>query len=208
MTRARAAAVSALQERAKSDASLAPLSAALEHPRAAALLAGIFSGSPFLTGLIERDPVRLAAHPDDGAGSAPRGAEGGAGGQLGPAGNARRRHARAAPVQERGGAADGARRSRRRVAGAQRDRRADRVRRRGAAMAPSTSCFARRRRAANGWPRPTAASRPSGYIVLAMGKYGAGELNYSSDIDLIVFYDRELHPHRSGRSSRRASSCA
>jgi [glutamine synthetase] adenylyltransferase / [glutamine synthetase]-adenylyl-L-tyrosine phosphorylase len=29
----------------------------------------------------------------------------------------------------------------------------------------------------------------SGYIVLAMGKYGAAELNYSSDIDLIVFYD-------------------
>lgn len=29
----------------------------------------------------------------------------------------------------------------------------------------------------------------SGYIVLGMGKYGAEELNYSSDIDLIVFYD-------------------
>ncbi len=36
-------------------------------------------------------------------------------------------------------------------------------------------------------------SRPdegSGYIVLAMGKMGAHELNYSSDIDLIAFYDR------------------
>jgi glutamate-ammonia-ligase adenylyltransferase len=31
----------------------------------------------------------------------------------------------------------------------------------------------------------------SGYIVLAMGKMGAFELNYSSDIDLIVFYDPE-----------------
>jgi len=31
----------------------------------------------------------------------------------------------------------------------------------------------------------------SGYIVLAMGKMGAFELNYSSDIDLIVLYDRE-----------------
>ncbi|MEP7030900.1 MAG: bifunctional [glutamine synthetase] adenylyltransferase/[glutamine synthetase]-adenylyl-L-tyrosine phosphorylase, partial [Pseudolabrys sp.] len=31
----------------------------------------------------------------------------------------------------------------------------------------------------------------SGYIVLAMGKMGAYELNYSSDIDLIVFYDPE-----------------
>jgi [glutamine synthetase] adenylyltransferase / [glutamine synthetase]-adenylyl-L-tyrosine phosphorylase len=29
----------------------------------------------------------------------------------------------------------------------------------------------------------------SGFIVLAMGKHGAFELNYSSDIDLIVFYD-------------------
>jgi glutamate-ammonia-ligase adenylyltransferase len=32
---------------------------------------------------------------------------------------------------------------------------------------------------------------PNGFIVLAMGKCGAGELNYSSDIDLIVFYDLE-----------------
>jgi glutamate-ammonia-ligase adenylyltransferase len=31
----------------------------------------------------------------------------------------------------------------------------------------------------------------SGYFVLAMGKHGAFELNYSSDIDLIVFFDRE-----------------
>jgi [glutamine synthetase] adenylyltransferase / [glutamine synthetase]-adenylyl-L-tyrosine phosphorylase len=29
----------------------------------------------------------------------------------------------------------------------------------------------------------------SGVVVLAMGKMGAGELNYSSDIDLIVFFD-------------------
>jgi len=36
---------------------------------------------------------------------------------------------------------------------------------------------------------PTCAG--NGYIVLGMGKYGAGELNYSSDIDLIVFYDRD-----------------
>ncbi|HEY8193853.1 MAG TPA: bifunctional [glutamine synthetase] adenylyltransferase/[glutamine synthetase]-adenylyl-L-tyrosine phosphorylase, partial [Hyphomicrobium sp.] len=31
----------------------------------------------------------------------------------------------------------------------------------------------------------------SGYFVLAMGKLGAFELNYSSDVDLIVFFDRE-----------------
>jgi len=32
----------------------------------------------------------------------------------------------------------------------------------------------------------------SGYVVLAMGKMGAFELNYSSDIDLIVFYDPDV----------------
>ena len=38
----------------------------------------------------------------------------------------------------------------------------------------------------------------SGYIVLGMGKYGAGELNYSSDIDLVVFYDLERTRLRDG----------
>lgn len=34
----------------------------------------------------------------------------------------------------------------------------------------------------------------SGFIVLAMGKHGAGELNYSSDIDIIIFYEpRRAH---------------
>ncbi|MFN0218089.1 MAG: bifunctional [glutamine synthetase] adenylyltransferase/[glutamine synthetase]-adenylyl-L-tyrosine phosphorylase [Hyphomicrobium sp.] len=31
----------------------------------------------------------------------------------------------------------------------------------------------------------------SGYFVLAMGKHGAFELNYSSDVDFIVFFDRD-----------------
>jgi glutamate-ammonia-ligase adenylyltransferase len=33
-----------------------------------------------------------------------------------------------------------------------------------------------------------------GYTILAMGKHGAGELNYSSDIDLIVLYDATKAP--------------
>ncbi|HYM18537.1 MAG TPA: bifunctional [glutamine synthetase] adenylyltransferase/[glutamine synthetase]-adenylyl-L-tyrosine phosphorylase [Micropepsaceae bacterium] len=33
-----------------------------------------------------------------------------------------------------------------------------------------------------------------GLIVIAMGKHGAFELNYSSDIDLVVFYDEERFP--------------
>lgn len=36
---------------------------------------------------------------------------------------------------------------------------------------------------------PTHPGRDSGYFVLAMGKLGAFELNYSSDIDLIVLYE-------------------
>src|SRR6478672_8394609 len=38
-------------------------------------------------------------------------------------------------------------------------------------------------------PDPDHPEHGSGLVVLAMGKMGAGELNYSSDIDLIVFYD-------------------
>jgi len=36
------------------------------------------------------------------------------------------------------------------------------------------------------------AERGSGYVILAMGKLGAGELNYSSDIDLITLFDRDI----------------
>ncbi len=36
---------------------------------------------------------------------------------------------------------------------------------------------------------PERPEQGSGYFVLALGKMGANELNYSSDIDLIVFYD-------------------
>ena len=37
---------------------------------------------------------------------------------------------------------------------------------------------------------PADPQKSSGLIVLGMGKYGAGELNYSSDIDLILFFER------------------
>jgi [glutamine synthetase] adenylyltransferase / [glutamine synthetase]-adenylyl-L-tyrosine phosphorylase len=40
-------------------------------------------------------------------------------------------------------------------------------------------------------------ARGSGYIVLAMGKMGANELNFSSDIDLIVFYNADAARLRS-----------
>ncbi|MFN6935401.1 MAG: glutamine-synthetase adenylyltransferase, partial [Tsuneonella sp.] len=37
---------------------------------------------------------------------------------------------------------------------------------------------------------------PAGMIALALGKHGAGELNYSSDIDPILLYDPALLPRR------------
>jgi [glutamine synthetase] adenylyltransferase / [glutamine synthetase]-adenylyl-L-tyrosine phosphorylase len=52
--------------------------------------------------------------------------------------------------------------------------------------------FLLRQEVARGRMKADNADRPEqgcGLIVLAMGKMGAGELNYSSDIDLIVFFD-------------------
>lgn len=52
--------------------------------------------------------------------------------------------------------------------------------------------FLSRQEIARGRLQPADIDRPedgSGLVVLAMGKMGAGELNYSSDIDLIVFFD-------------------
>ncbi len=41
---------------------------------------------------------------------------------------------------------------------------------------------------------PARPENASGLVVLGMGKLGARELNYSSDIDLILFYDPAAHP--------------
>ncbi|MGA7993369.1 MAG: bifunctional [glutamine synthetase] adenylyltransferase/[glutamine synthetase]-adenylyl-L-tyrosine phosphorylase, partial [Bradyrhizobium sp.] len=52
--------------------------------------------------------------------------------------------------------------------------------------------FVLRQEAARGRLSPPNHDAPednSGLVVLAMGKMGAGELNYSSDVDLIVFFD-------------------
>ncbi|HSY57609.1 MAG TPA: bifunctional [glutamine synthetase] adenylyltransferase/[glutamine synthetase]-adenylyl-L-tyrosine phosphorylase [Bradyrhizobium sp.] len=62
------------------------------------------------------------------------------------------------------------------------------------ASVQSASRFLLRQEATRGRivpPNPDHPEEGSGLIVLAMGKMGAGELNFSSDIDLIVFYDAE-----------------
>jgi glutamate-ammonia-ligase adenylyltransferase len=48
-------------------------------------------------------------------------------------------------------------------------------------------------------PHPDEPEKDSGFVVLAMGKLGAGELNYSSDIDLIVLFDRDKVDYRHQR---------
>jgi [glutamine synthetase] adenylyltransferase / [glutamine synthetase]-adenylyl-L-tyrosine phosphorylase len=48
-------------------------------------------------------------------------------------------------------------------------------------------------------PDPAAPERGSGLIVLGLGKLGARELNYSSDIDIMVLYDRERVDYRGKR---------
>ncbi len=45
----------------------------------------------------------------------------------------------------------------------------------------------------------------TGLVVLAMGKYGAFELNYSSDIDLVIFYDAQKFPFRKRDDMRAAA---
>ena len=47
-------------------------------------------------------------------------------------------------------------------------------------------------------PNPDDPGAGSGLTVLGMGKLGAGELNYSSDIDLILFYDPAAHKGQDG----------
>ncbi|VBB69692.1 Glutamate-ammonia-ligase adenylyltransferase [invertebrate metagenome] len=49
---------------------------------------------------------------------------------------------------------------------------------------------------------PEDPERDSGYVVLGMGKCGAKELNYSSDIDLVVLYDEDKRIY-TGRGSLR-----
>jgi [glutamine synthetase] adenylyltransferase / [glutamine synthetase]-adenylyl-L-tyrosine phosphorylase len=184
-----ARAVDRLRECAGADTTLAPLSGLLAEPRVADLLAGVFSGSPYLTGLIERDLSRL------------------------------QRLLTSAPemrlAQLRSELAEALRAARVRADAMQ----ALRVFKVEVALlialadlasvwpvstvtAALTECadaalngavqFLFGEAAARGQWRAQGDGHvaPSGFIVLAMGKYGAGELNYSSDIDLIAFYDR------------------
>ena len=52
---------------------------------------------------------------------------------------------------------------------------------------------------------PATLEATTGLVVLAMGKYGAFELNYSSDIDLVTFYEPRRFPFRKRDDARGAA---
>ena len=57
-------------------------------------------------------------------------------------------------------------------------------------------------------PDPTAPHRGSGLVVLGMGKLGACELNFSSDVDVIILFDEQCEAVQNGRHQRMFSRLA
>ncbi|AMJ59246.1 bifunctional [glutamine synthetase] adenylyltransferase/[glutamine synthetase]-adenylyl-L-tyrosine phosphorylase [Bosea sp. PAMC 26642] len=163
-----------------------------DHPKAAALVAGVVAHSPFLTQIMRFDPQALLAALD--------------------ADPAQRRDALLAEVERHGGP-DGETADLMRALRRFRQKMAllialadiggvwDVVTVTAAltAMADTAVRLATdhvlRQAAAQGkidLPDPAAPGTGSGLVVLALGKHGAGELNYSSDIDIVVFFDPEI----------------
>jgi glutamate-ammonia-ligase adenylyltransferase len=174
---------------AESDA----FAAAISGPAVRALFEGVASGSPFLLGLIARDPDRAAAliqaDPDERlAAILSDVAAASAGDDRAVLAKAlRQARAEAAllvALADLGGAWAPSR-----VMAALSDF-AD------AAIRAATRFALREAHDAGRLRLPDRADpeRGSGFFVLGMGKLGAGELNYSSDVDLIVFYDAQTAP--------------
>jgi glutamate-ammonia-ligase adenylyltransferase len=178
-------ALAELEQRCNTEPELAELRRLITMPAVRDLLAGTFGASPYLTGLIEREPASLqfvlAASPEqrfaelvgelnaavDAAGALP---------------DAMRllRHFKAEialliALSDLGGVWPVM------TAAHRLSEAAD------AAVAAAVRFLFRQAHGKGDW----LSREPDGYIVLAMGKHGAFELNYSSDIDLIVFYDLE-----------------
>jgi [glutamine synthetase] adenylyltransferase / [glutamine synthetase]-adenylyl-L-tyrosine phosphorylase len=179
-------------------ARLAEIAAALPPgfltPSCRTLLVGLADHSPFLWQAITRSPERLVALLDQPADAASRaliarqravGAACGPNPDLAAAGRQlranREAHALLVAVADLGGVWDLDA-----VTGALTDF-AD------ASVRAATDILLRQAAAAGRFrpPDPDSPQDGSGLIVLGLGKHGGGELNYSSDIDLIVFYETE-----------------
>ena len=172
-----------LDRRCAEEGELAPLRALLASQPVRDLLSGIFGASPYLTSLIERDPARLthmlAEVPEEHFAHLCRTLETGMAGAATVAEAMRALRQFKTAVALLTALAD--------LAGVWPVMTVTRRLSEAADAAVGAAVrFLFRQAAARGeWLSDT----PDGYIVLAMGKYGAFELNYSSDIDLIVFYD-------------------
>ena len=159
-------------------------------PSLAALIRGAAGSSPYLSGLIDReagwlsgaiardpDPAALIAQETDGFGALSPA-------DLSPAlRQAKRRVALYAAIADLGGVWDLDQ-----VTGALTllaDRATD--------LALTAHVADEARRGKLPPPREGATPAAGGIFALAMGKMGAGELNYSSDIDLIVLYDEAAY---------------
>ena len=168
-----------------------PLAELLENPKVEKLLTGVFEGSPYLTALADRDHARLARI-------------------LADAPEARFAALTEALWASMRGAADMAAVKRvlrlyksevalltalADLAGVWPVMTVTRTLSECADAAVGSAVrFLFRLASARGQWSPFDPERPeeqSGYFVLAMGKHGAYELNYSSDVDIIVFFDRE-----------------
>lgn len=180
--------LSELEKQAQGDVALGRLGELLTRAEVRNLLAGTFAGSPYLRGLIQRDPQRLqrvlSEVPED------------CFHRL--LGELDRQMAEAQTLAE---AMRAARLFKSEVAllTALADlggvwpvmtvtgvltATAD------AALDAGVRYLFRQAQAKGDWLETSAdAVQRSGFIVLAMGKHGAGELNYSSDIDIIIFYE-------------------
>ena len=184
-----AGALLGLRERARASPELTLLTKLLDEPRVGNLLAGISAGSPYLSGLIERDLPRL---------------------QRILSNDPRERlveiKADLARALAEAAARDTAMRVLRRFKAeaalltaladlggvwTEMEVTAALTQCADAAVSGAVDFLFREATASGQWLGRNAhgAAVPLGFIVLAMGKGGAGELNYSSDVDLIVFYD-------------------
>ncbi|NLH83524.1 MAG: bifunctional [glutamine synthetase] adenylyltransferase/[glutamine synthetase]-adenylyl-L-tyrosine phosphorylase, partial [Phyllobacteriaceae bacterium] len=185
------AALARVLERARADDGAAEPKRLIEaHPGLKPFLEGVFAESPYLAELAGRDPVRLArVLADDPASridalvaetAAP------AGGDEAALMRRLRRVKQEAALTI--GLAD--------LAGAWGTMEVTGALTRIADATLSAACrFCLAEAAARGkivLPDPADPAKGSGWILLAMGKQGAFELNYSSDVDLIVFFDRSV----------------
>jgi glutamate-ammonia-ligase adenylyltransferase len=174
--------LSELAARARTEPPLAPLARLLEAPPVRDLLAGTFGASSYLSGLIERNPAALletlATAPETRFAELCRKVSAAASaGSMADAMRALRVFkndiALLVALCDLGGAWPVMTVTRYLSEAAD------------AAVSAAVRFVFAQARAKGDWLGTDA----EGYIVLGMGKYGAFELNYSSDIDLIVFYD-------------------